>query len=66
MQSTLLKVGEAARILGIAKNTLYIWIRRGEIPVVHINRTIRIHPDTIAAMCADSEVMPVARKGRTP
>ena len=58
MSSTLLKIPEAARILNIHKNTLYLWIKDGKIPAIRIGRTLRIHPDAIEQLQNDPSVMP--------
>ena len=58
MSSTLLKIPEAARILNINKNTLYLWIKDGKIPAIRIGRTLRIHPDAIEQLQNDPSVMP--------
>lgn len=38
----LLRVTEAARLLGVSRTTLYQLIAAGEIPVVRIGRSVRI------------------------
>ena len=58
MQSELLKIGEAARILNVNKNTLYRWIQEGKISAIHIGHTIRVHPDAIAELQNDQSAMP--------
>lgn len=58
MPITLLKIPEAARILNINKNTLYLWIKDGKIPAIRIGRTLRIHPDAIEQLQNDPSVMP--------
>ncbi len=58
MPTTLLKIPDAARILNINKNTLYLWIKDGKIPAIRIGRTLRIHPDAIEQLQNDPSVMP--------
>ena len=36
------RVSQAAKRLGINRNTLYHWIHRGQVPYTHINGTYRI------------------------
>lgn len=38
----LLRVEEAAEALAISRRTLYELVRTGEIPVVHIGRSVRV------------------------
>jgi excisionase family DNA binding protein len=38
----LLRVSEAAELLGISRSTFYQLIARGEVPVVRIGRTVRV------------------------
>jgi excisionase family DNA binding protein len=38
----LLKIPEAARLLGIGRTTLYQLVARGEVPVLRIGRSVRI------------------------
>jgi excisionase family DNA binding protein len=42
MVSQTLRVEEAAKVLGISRNTAYAAIRRGEIPVIRIARRILV------------------------
>jgi excisionase family DNA binding protein len=41
-ERAVLTVEEAARVLGVAKNTLYEAIQRGEVPHVRLGRLIRV------------------------
>ena len=38
----LLRVTEAARLLGVSRSTLYQLIAKGEIPVVRLGRSVRV------------------------
>lgn len=40
-EDRLLKVDEAAKLLGIAKSTMYLWNQQGIVPNVRIGRTGR-------------------------
>jgi excisionase family DNA binding protein len=42
MEPALIRVDEAARFLSIGRSTLYELIARGDIPTVHIGRSVRI------------------------
>jgi excisionase family DNA binding protein len=39
----LLRVEEVARMLGLARSTIYLLIERGELPSVRIGRAVRVH-----------------------
>lgn len=43
----LLKVPEAANLLGLGRTKLYELIARGDIPVVRIDRSVRISVETL-------------------
>ena len=45
----LLRVPEAAQLLGIGRSTLYELIAAGEIPVVHVGRAVRVRADAVKA-----------------
>jgi len=47
MEKLLLKVPEAAEMLGICQSKFYQLMRRGEIPVVRIGRSTRIATDSL-------------------
>ena len=47
LSDTLLKPGDAARMLNISRSLVYRLIRSGEIPVVRINSTVRIKPSDL-------------------
>ena len=40
----LLKAVEVADILNISKSLTYRLMKQGEIPVIHINQAVRVHP----------------------
>lgn len=48
--SALLTVREAARVVAVSPDTIYRRVASGELPVVHVGRLIRIHPDDLAAL----------------
>ena len=44
----LLKVSEVAEICGVRKETVYEWIKRGELASIHFDRVVRIDPNDLA------------------
>ena len=44
----LLKVSEVAEICGVRKETVYGWIKRGELASIHFDRVVRIDPNDLA------------------
>ncbi len=50
----LLRVPEAAARIGIAENTLYLWIAEGLIPHVRVGRrAVRLREEVVAAQIRD-------------
>lgn len=45
----LLKVPDAARLLGIGRSTLYELLARGELRAVHIGRAVRVQRSEVEA-----------------
>ncbi len=41
--------GQLSRRLGIHRNRLYLLVRTGRIPHLHVGRTLRFNPDAIRA-----------------
>lgn len=54
----LLTVEEAADALAISRTSLYVLLGRGEIPVVHIGRSVRVPVDALNAYVARLTVAP--------
>jgi excisionase family DNA binding protein len=46
------KVSQAAKRLGIDRNTLYQWIQRGKVPYTHIHGVYRIPTRAVDEMLA--------------
>ena len=44
----LLKVSEVAQICGVRKETVYGWIKDGELAAIHFDRLVRIDPNDLA------------------
>ena len=44
----LLKVSEVAEICGVRRETVYEWIKRGELASIHFDRVVRIDPNDLA------------------
>lgn len=44
----LLRVGEVAEICGVRKETVYKWIKDGELAAIHFDRVVRIDPNDLA------------------
>jgi excisionase family DNA binding protein len=51
----LLDASQAAEFLGIAKDTLYRWVRRRKLPVVRIGRTLRFRLRSLEQFVGDHE-----------
>jgi len=45
----LLKAGDVSRILNISRSMTYRLLDQGEIPCIHINQAVRVHPNDLAA-----------------
>jgi len=45
----LLKVSEAARLLGVSKSTAYIMAAKGELPTIRIRGGLRVPADALRA-----------------
>jgi excisionase family DNA binding protein len=43
----LLKPSEVASILGLGLSTIYLLIRRNELPCIRFGRAVRIHPEDV-------------------
>lgn len=54
----LLTVEEAADALAISRTSLYVLLGKGEIPVVHIGRSVRVPVDALSAYVARLTVVP--------
>ncbi len=59
----LLRVGEASRLLGLARSTLYQLMGRGELPYVKIGRARRIPRRAVLTLAARSLVGGSRRPG---
>jgi excisionase family DNA binding protein len=58
----LLRISEAAEAVGLAKSSLYLLIRRGEIPTVRIGKAVRISTDDLRSWVETRRTrMPEAR-----
>ena len=57
----LIKAEEAAELLGVAKPTIYSWVRRGVIPYVQIERCVRFDPKELEEWVGERRIPP--RKG---
>jgi excisionase family DNA binding protein len=44
---TYLKARTLANLLGISKSKAYLLLQQGEIPVIRLGRSIRVHPDDL-------------------
>lgn len=44
----LMKVSEVAEICGVRKETVYRWIKDGELASIHFDRVVRIDPSDLA------------------
>ena len=44
----LLRVSEVAEMCGVRKETVYEWIKRGELASIHFDRVVRIDPNDLA------------------
>ncbi|MDK2981133.1 MAG: Helix-turn-helix domain [Chloroflexota bacterium] len=47
--SQLLKAGDVSRILNISRSMTYRLLDHGEIPCIHINQAVRVHPNDLEA-----------------
>ena len=43
----LLKAGDVSRILNISRSMTYRLLDQGEIPSIHINQAVRVHPNDL-------------------
>jgi excisionase family DNA binding protein len=56
IQDRLLEAGEAAKVLGIRKSTVYQWAYQRKLPVVKLfNKSLRFRESVIRKLIADSE-----------
>jgi len=46
-QNPLLTIEQVFTYLGVKRSKVYNLIERGELPVVRIGRSVRIHPDAV-------------------
>lgn len=53
VRTELLRVEEAAKVLGVGRTKVYELIGRGEMPVVRIGRCVRIPRETLAQWIRD-------------
>jgi excisionase family DNA binding protein len=60
MESLLLRVPEAAQLLGLGRTTTYDLIARGEIPVVRVGRAVRVPREALVAWIASRREAPVS------
>ena len=47
--SQLLKAGDVSKILNISRSMTYRLLDQGEIPCIHINQAVRVHPNDLEA-----------------
>jgi excisionase family DNA binding protein len=52
-EQQLLTVRQAAKLLGLAEDTLYSWVAARKIPVVRLGRAIRFRESDLQRMIAD-------------
>jgi excisionase family DNA binding protein len=45
MQQPLLTSDEVAKILRVSRSSAYLLMKRGELPVVHVGRLMRVRPE---------------------
>lgn len=58
-QRLLVRPDEAAALLGVGRSTVYVLLRRGELPVVHVGRAARI-PMAAIARFVERQTSPTA------
>ena len=44
----LLRVSEVAEMCGVRRETVYKWIKDGELAAIHFDRVVRIDPNDLA------------------
>lgn len=54
--SKLLRVNEAAELLGLKPHTLRLWLSGRRLPVVRFGRTVRIPLDAIEQLITDATI----------
>ena len=47
LPAPLLRVPEAAALLGVKPSTLYRWLEERRIEVVRLGRSVRLHPEVV-------------------
>lgn len=52
----LLKASEVAELLNVSRAMSYHLLQSGQIPVVHINRTVRVKPDDLRSFIEQQRV----------
>lgn len=52
----LLKAMEVASILNISKSMAYRLMKQGEIPVIYINQSVRVHPKDLENFIQENRV----------
>ena len=45
----LIRPDQLAKALGVSRGAVYLWVRRGKIPYLQLEKCIRFDPDEIAA-----------------
>jgi excisionase family DNA binding protein len=50
MDKELLTPQDVADMFGVSKRTVQLWIKRGELPVIKIGRTVRIKRDELLSL----------------
>jgi len=47
VEARLVKAPEACDILGVSRSTLYELVKRGEVPALHLGRSLRVRTDLL-------------------
>jgi excisionase family DNA binding protein len=50
MDKELLTPQDVADLFGVSKRTVQLWIKKGELPVIKIGRTVRIKRDELLTL----------------
>lgn len=58
----LLTTAEAAKVLGLAPSTVYLWAAQRRIESVHLGRSLRFRESAIQRLIRDSTVSPLASR----
>lgn len=55
-EKRLMKPTEVAKILNISRSLVYRLMKQGKIPSIHINQTVRVHPQDLAVFIQENRM----------